>query len=238
MVVSASKEVRDLISSKNTFSVINDNETPLSQFVLNPDFISNSSLNKRLIQNNCSTPKFLNTSEIAESIFGNNIYSNIFQVGYAFQKGLIPINAQSFIKALKLNNIKVNENINAFNWGRIAADDIKFLLNKLNMKYNVKKKLNVDELINFKYEELISYQNKKYADTYLRKVVNIRKKLQKLKIKDDTFIESVANSLYKTMAYKDEYEVGRLFTDGRFQKDLSNNFKSYDKIYLHLSPPF
>lgn len=238
LVVSASKEVRDLISSKNTFSVINDNETPLSQFVLNPDFVSNNSLSKRLIQNNSSNSEFLNTSEIAESIFGNNIYSNIFQVGYALQKGLIPINTESFIQALELNNVKVNENINAFNWGRIAAHDIKFLLNKLDMNYNVKKKLDVDELINFKYKELKSYQNKKYADTYLRKVMDTRKRLEKLGIKDNSFTKSVASTLYKTMAYKDEYEVGRLFTDGRFRKDLEKSFKSFDKIYFYLSPPF
>ena len=238
LIVSASKEVRDLISIKNTFSVINDKETPLSQFVLNPDFISNNSLNKKLIQNNSSNAEFLNTSEISESIFGNNIYSNIFQVGFALQKGLIPITYKSFIKALELNNIKVTENINAFNWGRIAAHDINFLLNKLDMKYNVKKKLNVDELINFKYQELKNYQNKKYANTYLKKIIVTKKKLQKLKIKDNSFIESVANSLYKTMAYKDEYEVARLFTDGRFHKELKNNFESFDKVYLHLSPPF
>lgn len=238
LIVSASKEVRDLISSKNTYSVINDKETPLSQFVLNPDFILDNSLNKKLIQNNSSNAEFLNTSEISESIFGNNIYSNIFQVGYALQKGLIPITDKSFIKALELNNIKVTENINAFNWGRIAAHDINFLLNKLDMKYNDKKKLNVDELINFKYQELKNYQNKKYADTYLKKIIVTKKKLQKLKIKDTSFIESVVNSLYKTMAYKDEYEVARLFTDGRFHKDLKNNFESFDKVYFHLSPPF
>ncbi len=238
LIVSASKEVRDLISIKNTFSVINDKETPLSQFVLNPDFISDNSLNKKLIQNNSSNAEFLNTSEISESIFGNNIYSNIFQVGFALQKGLIPITYKSFIKALELNNIKVNENINAFNWGRIAAHDINFLLNKLDMKYNIKKKLNVDELINFKYQELKNYQNEKYANTYLKKIIVTKKKLQKLKIKDNSFIESVANSLYKTMAYKDEYEVARLFTDGRFHKELKNNFESFDKVYLHLSPPF
>ena len=68
LVVSASKEVRDLISSKNTFSIINDNETPLSQFVLNPDFTLNNSLNKRLVDNNSFNSDFLNTSEIAESI--------------------------------------------------------------------------------------------------------------------------------------------------------------------------
>ena len=181
LVVSASKEVRDLISSKNTFSIINDNETPLSQFVLNPDFTLNHSLNKRLVDNNSFNSDFLNTSEIAESIFGNNIYSNIFQVGYAFQKGLIPIQAKSFLKALELNNVKVNENINAFNWGRIAAHDIKFLLNKLDMKYNVKKNPNIDELINFKYEELIKYQNKKYADTFLRKIIDTKRNYRNLK---------------------------------------------------------
>ena len=238
LVVSANKEVRDLINPKKTTAIINDNETPLSQFVLNPNFSNDSSLNKSLIKNYCLKSEFLNTSEISQLIFGNNIYSNIFQVGYSLQKGLIPIKIESFIKAIELNNIKTSENINAFNWGRIAAHNIKFLMNKLNIGKDKKEKLSIDELIKLKYKDLINYQNIKYADLFSQKLFETKIKLNKLEIKDDTYLESITNLLYKTMAYKDEYEVARLFTDGRFEKELNESFKSYDKIYLHLSPPF
>ena len=165
-------------------------------------------------------------------------YSNIFQIGYALQKGLIPLNAGSFIKALKLNNVKVQENINAFNWGRLAANDLKYVLKKLDIGDFTKKNIDIDELLNIRYEELIKYQSKKYADIFLDKINKTRNKLNKLDIKNEFYIKNVIKYLYKTMAYKDEYEVARLFTDGRFKKELEKNFKSFDKIYLHLSPPF
>ena len=171
-------------------------------------------------------------------IFGNNIFSNIFQIGYAYQKGQLPIKAKSFIKALKLNGIKVSENINAFNWGRIAAHDKKYLYDKLNLKFKSKNTATLDDLIKNNYKQLISYQNLNYANVYLNKILHAKNKMKKIGIKDNLFTESVAKYLYKTMAYKDEYEVARLFTDGRFEKEFNNNFKSYDKVYLHLSPPF
>ncbi len=238
LVVSASREVRDLISSKKTCAVVNDNETPLSNFVLDPDFTVNNSLNKRLIKDQCLSAKFLNTSEISQLIFGNNIYSNIFQIGYAFQKGLIPLKAASIIKALELNNVKVQENINAFNWGRLAANDLKYVIKKLDMEIITKKNKSSDELLHIRYKELIKYQSKKYADIFLEKIVRTKNKLKKQNIKGEIYLENVIKYLYKTMAYKDEYEVARLFTDGRFKKELENNFESFDKIYLHLSPPF
>ena len=238
LVVSASTEVRDLISQRKTVALVNDNETPLSRFVLDPDFSTDNSLNKKLIRKNTSKTEFLNTSEISQLIFGNNIYSNIFQIGYALQKGLLPIKAESFIRALELNNTKINENINAFNWGRIAAADIKFLVKKLDLGITDAKKISLKEMIDEKYQELIKYQNKKYADKFKRKVLNAERKISKLAIKNDEYIENLVKNLYKTMAYKDEYEVARLFTDGRFSKELNSAFESYDKIYLHLSPPF
>ncbi len=238
LVVSASKEVREIMCEKNTYAIVNDNATPLSQFVLNPDFANNNSLNKKLIKKNSLYSEFLNTSEITQMIFGNNIFSNIFQIGYAYQKGQLPIKAKSFIEALKLNGIKVSENINAFNWGRIAAHDKKYLYDKLNLKFKSKNTATLDDLIKNNYKQLISYQNLNYANVYLNKILHAKNKMKKIGIKDNLFTESVAKYLYKTMAYKDEYEVARLFTDGRFEKEFNNNFKSYDKVYLHLSPPF
>ncbi|PPR25392.1 MAG: hypothetical protein CFH34_01457, partial [Alphaproteobacteria bacterium MarineAlpha9_Bin4] len=238
LVVSASKEVRELINPETTVSVVNDNETPLSQFVLNSEFAINNSLNKRLIENHSFKSDFLNTSEISQLIFGNSIYSNIFQIGYAFQKGLIPIKSSSFIKAVELNNIKINENINAFNWGRIAANDINYVLNKLNIRKFKEEKLNIDKLIETRYIDLINYQNKKYANLFTQTINITKNKLKKLRIKDNAYIENIAKVLYKTMAYKDEYEVARLYTDGRFQEELNKNYESYERIYLHLSPPF
>ena len=138
---------------------------------------------------------------------------------------------------MELNNVKVQENINAFNWGRLAANDLKYVIKKLDMEIFTKKNKSADELLHIRYKELIKYQSKKYADIFLEKIVRTKNKLKKQNIKGEIYLENVIKYLYKTMAYKDEYEVARLFTDGRFKKELEKFSKvliKYIFIYLPL----
>ena len=96
------------------------------------------------------------------------------------------------------------------------------------------KNKSADELLHIRYKELIKYQ-RKYADIFLEKIVRTKNKLKKQNIKGEIYLENVIKYLYKTMAYKDEYEVARLLQMGDLKKELENNFESFDKIYLHLS---
>ncbi|MDC0651893.1 indolepyruvate ferredoxin oxidoreductase family protein, partial [Alphaproteobacteria bacterium] len=115
MVVSASNEISKLLSIKKTNSIINDHEAPLSQSVLDPNYSYSGSLTKSLIKNKSLKISFINATELARNLFGDTILSNIFLVGFAFQKGLIPISVKALKKAIELNAINIEGNINAFN---------------------------------------------------------------------------------------------------------------------------
>ena len=238
MVVSSGKEVRTLLNNRSTVALINDHEAPLSQSVLNPDFSFNSSLTKRLISDICLEVSFVNAIEIAFSLFADSIMSNIFLLGYAVQKGLIPIKPISIEKAIRLNDREVQNNISAFNWGRLAANDIDFVLKKIgNGKVKKSKNISLNEIIHKKYNELKKYQNKNYADRFLNIINKVRKTDLKFRDKNFSLTNTVIQSLYRVMAYKDEYEVARLYTDGRFEKYLKENFVNKYKISFYLAPP-
>ena len=238
MVVSASNEINKLLNNKKTNSIINDHEAPLSQSVLDPNYSYSGSLTKSLIKNKSIKTNFLNATELAKNIFGDTILSNIFLVGYAYQKGLIPISVKAIKEAIKLNAINVEENISAFSWGRLASEDINHVLEKTKISdNNLNKKLPLSQLINKRYQELIKYQNEKYAAKYLKLIKLVQKKELALKEKKLEMTKLVVNTLYKIMAYKDEFEVARLYTDGRFKEYLKENFEGAFKIGIYLSPP-
>ena len=238
IVVSASKEVRDMLSTSKTYAVINNNETPLSQFVLDSNFTYNTSLTSNLIKNNTLEINQINATELSKYLFGNTILSNIFLVGYAIQKGLIPISIDALEKAIQINNVSVEENLSAFNWGRLAAEDIKYVLKKCNLittKYEKDERLEV--LINNRYDDLIKYHNKTYAMKFKNIISKVVEKDKKFKSKKFKLSRLIINTLFKTMAYKDEFEVARLYTDGRFEKYLNENFEGNFKLGIYLSPP-
>ncbi|MAI02775.1 MAG: indolepyruvate ferredoxin oxidoreductase [Rickettsiales bacterium] len=238
IVVSASKEVRKLLDRKKTSALINNHETPLSQFVLNPDFTYSTSLTANLIKNDTLEIQQVNASELSKSLFGDTILSNIFLVGYAIQKGNIPISIKALEKAIIINGVSVEANLSALNWGRLAADDLKFVLDKSNFDKNkLDKKLPLNKLIDNRYNDLIKYHNIRYAEKFkqiINKVISVD---NRFKTKNFTLTRLVVNTLFKTMAYKDEFEVARLYTDPRFKKYLYENFEGDIKLGIYLSPP-
>ena len=89
-----------------------------------------------ILKNNTLEINQINATELSKYLFGNTILSNIFLLGYAIQKGLIPISINALEKAIQINNVSVEENLSAFNWGRLAAEDIKYIFKKCNLIIN------------------------------------------------------------------------------------------------------
>ncbi len=238
IVVSASKEVRALLDRNKTNALINNHETPLSQFVLNPEFSYSTSLTANLIKNDTEELQQINATEISKCLFGDTILSNIFLVGYALQKGVLPVSLKSVKEAIKINGISVEKNISALNWGRLAAVDLKYVLEKSNViDYKTSKKVPLDELIDDRYKDLINYQDHRYADKFKKVADEVFLIDNKFKTKNLKLSKLVVNTLFKIMAYKDEYEVARLYTDARFKKYLNETFEGNYKLGIYLSPP-
>jgi indolepyruvate ferredoxin oxidoreductase len=172
---------------------------------------------------------------------GDAIAGNMFMLGFAFQKGMIPLQLESIEKAIELNAVAVRMNKEAFAWGRRAAHDldavakIAFPTEPVPLARPAAKSLT--DIIALRVKDLTAYQNRKYAERYERLVGDVRR-VEGEKGKGKTGLaEAVARNLYKLMAYKDEYEVARLYTDGAFLKQLNEQFQGEYKMKFHLAPP-
>ena len=174
-------------------------------------------------------------------MFGDSIASNMFITGYALQKGFIPVLPKSMEQAIKLNNIAVEMNLSAFRWGRLAAHNLS-LVEKEAKPYmnNIEistENLEANEIIKDRAKFLIEYQSKAYSEKYLKLLEKSKQKLKKLNIENDELLKAIAKYFFKLMAYKDEYEVARLYTNGEFDKNLNKAFEGKLKLKFHIAPP-
>jgi indolepyruvate ferredoxin oxidoreductase len=184
---------------------------------------------------------FIAAGELSEGLLGDPIATNLFLVGYAYQKGLLPVSAKAIHRALELNGVRVEFNQQAFNWGRRA-----FLnLNEVEQASGVLAKRftpleQVNDIVEHRVTELTAYQNAAYAEQYksvIDKVMVAETEVLSKPNDELVLTKAVAKALYKTMAIKDEYEVARLFTDGRFEAQIKETFEGSPKLSFNLAPP-
>jgi indolepyruvate ferredoxin oxidoreductase len=181
---------------------------------------------------------YIEATGMATRLLGDSIATNLFMLGYAYQKGLVPVSAAGIERAIELNGVAVEMNRQAFLWGRRAARDweaVRALTTAENLTDSRPQSL--DELIAHRVAELTAYQNSAYAERYRRLVERVRAAETQQAPGYTGLTEAVARSLYKLMAYKDEYEVARLYTDGRFERLLAERFEGDYRLEFHLAPP-
>jgi indolepyruvate ferredoxin oxidoreductase len=154
-------------------------------------------------------------------------------LGFAWQKGVIPVSSRALYRAIRLNGVDAEANLQAFELGRKAAHDPEFR-GKREDDVPTPETMALDELIAHRAHELIAYQNAAYAGRYLEQVEKVR--LAEARLGSETLTRAVAVNLYKLMAYKDEYEVARLYTDGRFAGYRNGTFKG-GQAKVWLAPP-
>jgi indolepyruvate ferredoxin oxidoreductase len=162
----------------------------------------------------------------------------MFMLGFAWQKGRVPLSEASIMKAIELNGVSVNFNKAAFTWGRTAAHDLPSLV-KMTTPAKViefKRTQTLDDLVRRRVELLTAYQDAAYAQQYQAFVDEVRAAEAKLG-KGTRLAEAVARYFYKLMAYKDEYEVARLYTDGAFKEKIAGMFEGDITLKFHLAPP-
>ena len=241
MVVCSTSPVRELMNINRTKSIINDHETPVAGFVLDPDHSFGAKRIRQIIEQSSNSVDFINSIKIATAMFGDSIASNMFITGFALQKGFIPILPESLEEAIKLNNIAVEMNLSAFRWGRLAAHNYKLVeeeaapfMNNIEVDLTT---LSTEEIIDDRSKFLTLYQNKKYSQKYIDLINKIKSKVINLNIENEDFLKSVARYYFKLLAYKDEYEVARLYTNGEFTKNINKAFEGDLKLKFHLAPP-
>ena len=183
----------------------------------------------------------LDAHALAERQFGDSILANMIMLGLAWQHGAIPVSEDAIMQALSLNGVAVQENQEAFRLGRLAAWQPKALESpaaSAEKAVVIHMPETLDQIIDRCRTSLIAYQDAAYARRYTDVVEAVKAAEQALRpgIRPQLAVK-VALSLYKLMAYKDEYEVARLFTNGEFRQELHEKFEGDFTLQFHLAPP-
>ena len=239
-IVAANKETMARMAAGRTHVALNAHSAPTASFVhngawANPGGACQAEIAKAVGAENVGT---FNADLASTKLMGDSIYTNPMLLGYAWQKGWIPLSLESLTRAIELNAVAIDNNKTAFAWGRRAAHDLPSV-EKLFAPAQViampTARDSVDALVAKRVEFLTAYQNADYAKTYeafVRKVEAAEAKLGKTLL-----TQNVARHLFKLMAYKDEYEVARLHTDTAFLNKVNAMFEGDFKINYNLAPP-
>ena len=244
-IVTANKETVMRMREGRTHVALNSHSTPTAAFVKNANWQNPAQACVDGIADVVGLGGLgvFNADAAATTLMGDSIYTNPMMLGYAWQKGWIPLQKASLMRAIELNAVAVDNNKTAFEWGCRAAHNWAEVESFLQPEQVVEfvKREPLEELIAKRVEFLTAYQNVAYADKYVSFVNVVRAKEQALSVGAPAsrlrLTEAVVRNLFKLMAYKDEYEVARLHSDGTFEKKISAMFEGNFKLNYHLAPP-
>jgi indolepyruvate ferredoxin oxidoreductase len=237
MVVAASAEALALCDPQRTLAVADEDIAPTTEFVLRGTRGYRTSRPQMRLQKAVRELTSRRASAVAEALLGDTIYGNMMLAGLAFQRGLIPLSAQAVEQAIALNGTAVAANLAAFRAGRLLIAAPKRLEAFLPSAHEAAPE-SLDALVERFAQELVAYQDEAYAARFRLLVERVRLAETLL----DTgparpLTEAVARSLFKLMAYKDEYEVARLYADPAFKAKLAAQFGGQGKLKVLLAPP-
>ena len=239
MVVGASKDALATLREGVTRAVLNTHETPTGDFVMDTNTSLPGARLRRSVADAVgeSAIDALDATALATALMGDSIATNPFMLGYAWQKGLVPLSLDSLLRAIELNGTAVDANKTAFHWGRAAAVDLARVAEVAGVTVERAAPKTLDERIALRVAALTAYQSGRYARRYQALVDRVRAKEEVLFSGGTALTEAVAKGFYKLMAYKDEYEVARLHADPAFKAQLEAQFEGVQRIEFHLAPP-
>ena len=260
-IVSVAKETLLRMRAGRTHVALNSNSTPTAAFVKNANWQNPAAQCVAEIIDlvGQSAVGVFDADAASTKLLGDSIYTNPMMLGYAWQKGWIPLDKSSLMRAIELNGVQVDKNKLAFEWGCRAAHNLASVqkLSNPGSVVEFKKLDSLGHVIATRVEFLTRYQNADYAQTYQAFVQKVKTAEDALaqgltqgaapgvaqgaegahRLKHLQLTDAVARYLFKLMAYKDEYEVARLHTDSAFHAKINSMFKGDFKLNYHLAPP-
>jgi indolepyruvate ferredoxin oxidoreductase len=237
LIVASSAEALPLFDAERTKGVANWDVAPTSEFIRDRAKRFDSGYLRRRVERAMAKMEGMDAEALAAEYFYDNVYANTILMGMAWQRGLIPVSEESLRAAIKLNGAGVQENLDAFDLGRLYAAEPDRVAPYTPVRTPLPERP-LDELIADRAHRLVNYQNEAYAQRYRDLVAHVRAREWELGNGSDALTRAVATYAYKLMAYKDEYEVARLYTDGAWERALRDRFAGKLKIDFHLAPPF
>jgi indolepyruvate ferredoxin oxidoreductase len=238
------------IRAGRTHAVLNSYEAMPGTFTRNTDlqFPTQQILDAVRLALGERAPMIVDATDLATAIMGDSIATNLFMLGVAWQKGLVPVSLDALMRAIELNDAAIEMNKRAFQWGRLAAHDLNQVIAAAGAapkpaeadywtgtRQVVSRTL--DEQIAHRKRFLTDYQDLSYAQRFVDLVERVRH-AESTRLPGQTALtEAVARYAFKLMAYKDEYEVARLYTSGEFERQVKDTFDGNYKIHFNLAPP-
>ena len=222
-----------------TYALVNTFEQPTGHFAQDADWHFPAEQVSELISESVGrTVDFVDATQLATRLMGDAISANLFMLGFAYQKGHVPVSAGALLQAIEINGVAIKANQAAFRWGRKAALDLAGVTRAAMPAQAVliQRQQNLKTLLEDRVAFLTAYQNAAYADRYRTLVARVLAAEQQQR-KTEVLTKAVASNLFKLMAYKDEYEVARLYTDGRFREQLEKEFEGKPRLRFTLAPP-
>jgi len=243
LVVSAGPDALAKLEPGVSKAIVNTHETITGEFTRHPDLAFPSNTLKLSIEAAAGADAcdFLEASKLATALMGDSIATNLFMLGYAYQKGLVPIGHAALEQAIELNGTAVPMNFGAFRWGRRAAADRTaveaLVVPPVDNVVPLRTAPTLDELVASRVKLLTAYQDVALAGRYRALVERVQTVEQKAVPGQAKLAEAVARYYAKLLAYKDEYEVARLYGEAAFAAQLNGQFEGDFRLKFHLAPP-
>ena len=238
-IVAANKSTLAVMREGQTYVALNTHGSPTADLVNNPNWsfpgaACESALSKAVGADHLGA---FDAEEVAVQLVGDSLYTNPLMMGYAWQQGRIPLSYEALMRAIELNNVQIENNKIAFEWGRRCAHDLKAVQSLFAAQQVIQfvKREGLNEMLTKRVDFLTDYQNAAYAADYRAFVEKVR--AAEAPLSSTKLTEAVARYLFKLMAYKDEYEVARLHTDKKFTDKIASQFEGDYKLVHHLAPP-
>ncbi len=238
MLTSGSHDAISKMRPGRTRAVVNTHEQPTGNFAKSRDWEFPFDQVKALINESVENRSdFIDATRLATALMGDSIATNLFMLGFAYQKGAIPVSEAALLRAIELNGVAIDSNKKSFLWGRRAAVDLA-RVEKVAFPGKpivLQMPQSIDTLIKRRVAFLTDYQDAAYAAKYEELMTDVR--AAEAKIGGNKLATAVAKNYFKLMAYKDEYEVARLYTDGQFVEKLKQQFEGDFSLKFNLAPP-
>ncbi len=235
IVVAHGKSGLPMMSADRTSVIADAQVTPTAEFVSNNAVQFNAGGMAARLSGHAKVYEDIPAQALAVKLFGDGVYANMVLLGFAWQKGLVPLERAAILRAIELNGAQIPLNKRAFELGREAAIDKASVIALLSPPRKLSQTL--DELIAIRVRDLTDYQDAAYTARYVAIVDQVRRREREVNPGSDALTTAVARNLYKLMAIKDEYEVARLYTDGGFAARLKEQFGDGAKLRVHMAPP-
>ncbi len=243
LVVGASNEALQTASKQRTQIITSTYQAPTPAVLHDPDAQIHAEALLAKMRYAVAEQAFRSCDGHALSMrfLGDAIGANMVMLGFAWQVGLVPVSLAALDRAIELNGVAVEMNRQALAIGRLAAaapDVLQALLGESPAGESAPDAQgSLAALIDKRAADLAAYQNAAWAQRYRAAVERVRASEDAAGATDLALTDAVARNLYKLMAYKDEYEVARLYTAPEFAASLAQQFEGEPRLEFHLAPP-